>query len=165
MIQGGVRRPGVVGQATTLVLSGCVLGIALDLLLPQGVLGRAPAVLRDLELLMPVHLWTPAEVQAALAKGETVLIDGREQVLSARSSPRGALVLPQEDLDDVPLAVLERLAGKDLVVMLGEDEFEDARFYAQELASNVGARGTGTLLGGFEAWVRAGLPTTAGAAP
>ena len=53
---------------------------------------------------------------------------------------------------------MNSLAGSTLVVIMGEHEVDEARAHAQELATEVGAAGVGTLEGGFEAWIAAGLP-------
>jgi rhodanese-related sulfurtransferase len=153
-------RGSALSQALIIVLLGSFVGVAADLLLPRGVLRRTSEVLRDLDLFIPVHLWQPEAAAAAVQAGEIFLIDGRPSKAFKEAHPAGALSLSLDTFgeEELPDDLLAELSGGELVVILSVQDFEDARFYAQELAAEFGAVKTGTLEGGFEAWEAAGLP-------
>jgi rhodanese-related sulfurtransferase len=157
-------RGSAVGEAFLVVALGAALGVVLDLVLPRGVLRHSEAAVRDLEFLLPVYLHTPADVQRALDEGTIVLVDGRSAAEFAAKHPKGALSIPQDREEDLSDSLVAEFAGASLIVLLGEDDFEEARLYARDLAGDLGASRVGTIEGGFEAWERAGLET-AGSAP
>lgn len=148
-------------QALVVTVLGAALGVGLDLFLPRGVLRQAPAVMRDLEFLLPVYLWQPDAAAKALADGRVVLVDGRTREEFEAGHPAGARHIAHDREEDLSEDLVTELSGSHVVVLLGENDFEEARLFARDLAADIGTERVGTLDGGFEAWQRAGLATEA----
>ena len=149
-------------QAVALTLLGCALGVGADLVLPRGALGRLEAVLRDLELVVPVHLERPEEVARGHAAGELILVDARSPEQFAAEHVAGSVHVPGgrvgERFDDLA----ELVADRRVVVILPSEDVEAARRLAQEVVTDLGAASAATIEGGWEALRVQGLPLEAG---
>ncbi len=152
-------------EAAALTGLAVALGIGADLVLPQGVLQQTAMVLRDLELQVPVHLWQPAQVAAAVESGEIVLLDARPPRDFQALRVSGSLHAPVADFEDMVEELAVEVAGQQVVVLLPSEAIDEARHLAQRVVTDLGAEAVGTLDGGIDALWETDVPREGKEAP
>jgi rhodanese-related sulfurtransferase len=93
----------------------------------------------------------------------TVFIDARYPEEYTEGHIKGALLLPFEDYDNYVTSTLKNVP-KDaaIVAYCGEEDCDLSLYLARLLRDEEGYTEVYTFYGGFEVWVRAGMPVEAG---
>ncbi len=97
--------------------------------------------------------FTPEELEAALAKGDVILVDVREHPEHDAARIEGALCYPLSTFDP------QALPEGNIVLHCGVGR---RSAMAAEQCAKAGVKIAGHLAGGINAWAQAGLPVTRG---
>lgn len=117
--------------------------------------GEAPRqLLAAMETQVPVYSWDPGTVREKLG-GDLLVVDGRQGARGAR--PKDAYRIPLGGRTKAILPPGDREVRAVLVVAEANRAAE-ARDLAQRLAREWALEEVATLKGGYEAWIKAGLP-------
>jgi rhodanese-related sulfurtransferase len=102
-----------------------------------------------------VRRLTPAEARAIVSKGQAVIIDVRGEDSYKAGHIKGALWIP---LNDISSRAGELPRGKMIITYCSwPAEHTSAR--AVQMMKEKGLENGAALLGGYDAWVKAGYPT------
>ena len=163
---------GLPGRLAVLLAAGVALGLLLNLVHPRAVRfgsftpPRACAAAPDhagAVAPQPVELLTLAQVAGLCGDPRAMVADARGADRFAEGHISGAIHLPCASSRVAATAALDRLAGKETLVVYGDDT-EDALPVAEELRRRGDRPGlrVAVLAGGFRAWSQAGLACSSG---
>ena len=163
---------GLLGRLAVLLVAGAALGLVVNLLHPRAVRFASVAPPRACAAAPDYAgaIAPPAVELLSLAQVASLCGDPRAMVADARAAERfaeghisGAIHLPCASSRTAASAALDRLAGKETLVVYGDDT-DDALPVAEELrrrGERPGLR-VAVLAGGFRAWSQAGLACSSG---
>lgn len=151
-------------QVPLLVITACVIGIAINTLRPDG--------------LAPVGDWSD-EARFADDAGESLVIDldeaaglfERQAVLFLDARPQnqyaeghiqGAVSLPWQEVDRYFMDLAERLEGASGIITYCDGESCDLSHDLALFLKDMGFENVRVLVNGWTVWQQAGLPTVAG---
>jgi len=169
----GVRQDGLPSRLAVLLAAGAALGLLLNLVHPRAVRFAtfAPPSVCSAGADEHAGAATPPAVELlSLTQVASLCGDPRAMVADARSAERfaeghvaGAIHLPCASSRIAATAALDRLAGKETLVVYG-DSTEEALPVAEELRRRGDRPGlrVAVLDGGFPAWSQAGLACSSG---
>ena len=168
----GERLDGLPSRLAVLLAAGAALGLLVNLVHPRAVRFASFAPPRVCSA-GAEHAGAPAPPAVellSLAQVASLCGDPRAMVADARSAERfaeghvaGAIHLPCASSRVAASAALDRLAGKETLVVYG-DSTEEALPVAEELRRRGDRPGlrVAVLAGGFPAWSQAGLACSSG---
>jgi len=89
----------------------------------------------------------------------TVFVDARYPDDYYMSHIKGAVLLPFDEYDDYIGAFREKVSKEaEIITYCGEEDCDLSLYLARLLRSEEGYTNVYTLYGGFELWIRAGMP-------
>jgi 3-mercaptopyruvate sulfurtransferase SseA len=168
----GARQGGLPSRVAVLLAAGAALGLLVNLVHPRAVRFATFAPPRVCSAgPEPAGAPTPPAVELlSLTEVANLCGDPHAMVADARSAERfaeghvaGAIHLPCASSRVAATAALDRLAGKETLVVYG-DSTEEALPVAEELRRRGDRPGlrVAVLAGGFPAWSQAGLACSSG---
>lgn len=161
--------------ALILILVAVVIGIVYNIVSPQGIalVGSWSKQILEGNIVVPPsydkNTDSPpislADAMSLYNSPNTIFLDARTKEDYVKGHIKGALNLYMEEYDTWAPQVLPKVS-KDAVVVTycGGDECELSLFLARNMTAD-GYKNLKILFGGWEEWVQAGLPTSAGENP
>lgn len=151
-------------QLPLLVITACVIGIAVNNLRPDGlaVVGDWSEKARFTDTAGESLVVGLEEASSLFKRQAALFVDARPQGQYADGHIRGALSLPWQEADRYFMELADRLEGASTIISYCDGEHCDLSHKLALFLKEMGFKNVRVLVNGWTVWQQAGLPTEAG---
>ncbi len=162
MFQGNLKQ--AVWQVPMLVITACLIGIAVNNLRPDGLafVGDWSEQARFADAAGESLVIGLDEAGRLFEHQATLFVDARPQSQYAEGHIQGALSLPWQEADRYFTELAERLEGASTIITYCDGEHCDLSHELALFLKEMGFENVRVLVNGWTVWKQAGLPTKVG---
>lgn len=163
MFQESLKR--ALWQMPLLVITACVIGIAVNNLRPDGLalVGDWSEQARFADAAGESLVIGLDEAAGLFRRQAALFVDARPQSQYAEGHIQGALSLPWQEADRYFMELAEQLEGVEMIVTYCDGESCDLSHELALFLKEMGLENVHVLVNGWTVWKQAGLPTDTGA--
>ncbi len=153
-----------VWQVPLLVITACVIGIAVNSLRPDGLalVGDWSEQARFADAAGESLVIGLDEAAGLFERQAVLFLDARPQNQYAEGHVRGALSLPWQEVDRYFMELTERLESASTIIIYCNGESCDLSHELALFLKEMGYKNVRVLINGWTVWQQAGLPTELG---